>query len=87
MIFIKHSIPNSRLHKCTWNILQDGPYAGEQDGLDKFKKIETISTNFSDHDAEIRNKLQEKYKKQKHMAAKQYATEQPMDYWRNQREN
>ena len=49
--FIKHSTPNSRLHNCTWNILQNWPYAGEQDGLDKFKKIETISTNFSDHNA------------------------------------
>ena len=44
---------------------------------------------FSNHNAyEVRNQLQEKNcRKHKHMEAKQYATKQPMNHWRNQRGN
>ena len=48
---------------------------GHKSSLSKFKKIEIISTIFSDHNAEIRNQLQgRKRKKHKHMEAKQYTT-------------
>ena len=57
--------------------------------LGKFKKIEIISSIFSDH---IAMRLEINYKKKKplrnkHMVAKQYATKQPLDHWRNQRRN
>ena len=57
--------------------------------LGKFKKIETISSIFSDHNnmrLEI-NYKEKNCKKHKPMEAEQYATKQPMDYWRNQRGN
>ena len=37
------------LLKCTWNILQDRPHLGSQIKPLKFKKIEIISSIFSDH--------------------------------------
>ena len=43
---------NSRLHfllKCTRHILQDRSHLGSQIKLGKFKKIEIISSIFSDH--------------------------------------
>ena len=43
-----------RIHlllKCTWNILQDRPHLGSQVKLSKFKKIEIVSSIFSDHNA------------------------------------
>ena len=50
----------------------------------KFKKIKIISTIFSDHNAvwleiteEGKNKTKQDSKEHKHMAAKQYATQQP----------
>ena len=62
---------------------------GHKASLGKFKKIEIISSISSYHNTEIRNQLQEKKncKKHKHVEAKQYATKQPMDPWRNQRGN
>ena len=48
---------------------------GHKSSLSKFKKVEIISSIFSDHNAEIRNELQgKKRKKHKHMEAKQYVT-------------
>ena len=51
-------------------------------------KTEIISSIFSDHNA---MRLEINYKKKKtncknhkYMVAKQYATKQPMDHWRNQ---
>ena len=62
---------------------------GHKVSLGKFKKIEIISSNFSDHNA-MRLKISYKeknYKKHKHVEDKQYTIKQPMDHWRNQREN
>ena len=36
---------------CTWNILQDRSHLGHKSSLSKFKKIEIISSIFSDHNA------------------------------------
>ena len=48
---------------------------GHKSSLGKFKKIEIISSIFSDHNTETRYQLQEKIcKKYKHMEAKQYTT-------------
>ena len=54
--------------------------------LNKFKKIEIISSIFSDHNA---MRLEISYrgkntKKHKHMKVKQYATKQTMGHWKNQ---
>ena len=62
---------------------------GHEVSLGKFKKIEIISSNFSDHNA-MRLKISYKeknYKKHNHIEDKQYTIKQPMDHWRNQREN
>ena len=53
--------------------------------LSKFKKIEIVSSIFSNHNTmrlEIRNQLQEKRNcnTHKHMEAKQYTTEPPVDH-------
>ena len=37
----------------TWNIFQDWPYAGPQVSLGKFKKVEIISSIFSDYSTTI----------------------------------
>ena len=61
---------------------------GHKTSLSKFKKIEIISSIFSDHNTrrpEINYK--KKLQKHKHVEAKQYATKKPMDHWRNQRGN
>ena len=61
--------------------------------LSKFKKIEIISSIFSNHSVgeEIRNQLQEKNSKKKphkHVEAKQYATKQPVDHcWKSKRKS
>ena len=60
---------------------------GHKASLGKFKEIEIISSFFSDHSAmrwEI-NYKEKTSKKHKHMAAKQYATKQPLVHWRNQK--
>ena len=61
---------------------------GHKASLGKFKKTEIISSIFSDHNV-IRLEINYKKKtaKFKHTEAKQYATKQPMDHWRNQRGN
>ena len=56
---------------------------GHKSSLGKFKKIETISNIFSNHNAmRLDYQLQEKKncKKYKHMEAKQYAAKQPRDH-------
>ena len=62
---------------------------GHQTDLHKFTKTEVISSIISNPQCyETRNKLQENNcKKHQHMKAKQYATKQLMDHWRNQRGN
>ena len=55
---------------------------GYKSNLGNFKKIEIISSNFSDHNAirlEINNK-KKTCKKHKHVETKQHATTQPMDH-------
>ena len=57
--------------------------------LGKFKKIEIVSSIFSDHnvmrlDINYRKKHCKKYK---HMEVKQYATKEPRDHQGNQRGN
>ena len=37
------------IFKCTWNIFKDRPKIGHKTSLNKFKKIEIISTFFIDH--------------------------------------
>ena len=53
MIFIGHSIQKQQdtLLKSSWNILEDRSYFGSQSSLGKFKKIEIVSSIFSDHNA------------------------------------
>ena len=61
---------------------------GHKSSLSKFKKTEIISSIFSNHNAmrlEGKNYKEKNSKKQKHVAAKQHATKQPLDNWRNQR--
>ena len=55
---------------------------GHKASLSKFKKIEILSSIFSDNNAmrlEI-NYKKKNYKKHKHIEAKQYVTKQPMDH-------
>ena len=55
---------------------------GHKSSLGKFKKIEIISSIFSNHNAmrlEINYREKKPVKKHKHMEAKQYVTKQPMD--------
>ena len=62
---------------------------GHKSSLGKFKKTEIVSSIFSDHNAmrlDI-NYRKKNCKKYKHMEAKQYATKEPRDHWRNQRGN
>ena len=62
---------------------------GHKSSLRKFKKIEVISSIFSNHNAmrlESNYKKKKTVKKRKHVEAKQYATK-PMDHWRDQRRN
>jgi len=71
---------NSRRHiflKCTWNSLQDRSHLGSQIKFSKFKKIEIVSSIFSEYNTmhETRYNLQEKNcKKHKHMEAKQHTS-------------
>ena len=65
---------------------------GHKVSLGKLKKIEIMSSIFSDHKAmrlevNLRKDYKEKTKKHKHIEAKQYAAKQPMDHRRDQREN
>ena len=63
---------------------------GHKSSLSKFKKIEIISSIFSDHNAmrlEINYKKEKTVKIHKHVKTKQYATKQPICHWRNQRGN
>ena len=49
--------------------------------LGKFKKIEIISSIFSNHAMTLEiNFMKKKDKKHKHLEAKQYATKQPMNH-------
>ena len=62
---------------------------GYKSNLGNFKKIEIVSSLFSDHNTielEINNK-KKNCKKHKHVETKQHATKQPMNHWRNQRGN
>ena len=66
-----------------WNILQGKSHARTQN-FDKFKKIEIISTIFSNHNTvrvemNCKKKKTGKKKENKHMKDKQYATKQPID--------
>ena len=55
--------------------------------LAKFKQIKILSSVFSDHNT-MRLEINHKEKKKsKHKEAKQYATKQPIDHWREQRGN
>ena len=65
-----HSIQTQKnnLLKCTWNILQDTPHLESQIKPQEFKKIEIISSIFSDHNAmrlDINYKKTNKQKKTK----------------------
>ena len=54
---------------------------GHKASLGKFKKIEIISSIFSDHSAmRLEINYKKETKKLKHVEAKQYATKQPMDH-------
>ena len=59
---------------------------GYKSDLGNFKKIEIISSIFSDHNA-IHQQQEKNCKKHKHVETKEHATKQPMDHWRNQRGN
>ena len=63
---------------------------GYKSSLGKFKKTEIVSSIFSEHNCiriQINNRKAKTAEKHKHMEAKKYVTEQPMDHWRNQRGN
>ena len=53
--------------------------------LDKFKKIEIMSSIFSDHSAMrlVINYKGKNCKNHNHVEAKQYVTKEPIDHWRN----
>ena len=54
--------------------------------LSKFKKIEIISSISSNHNTmRLEINYKKKRRKYKHMIAKQCATKQLMDHWRNQK--
>ena len=56
---------------------------GHKSSLSKFKKIEVISSIFSDHKTmrlEINYRKKKNCEKHKHMEGKQYVTKQPMDH-------
>ena len=62
---------------------------GHKTSLSKFLKTEIISSIFSNHNA-MRpgiNYKEKKSKNHKRVEAKQYATKQPMDHFRNQTGN
>ena len=52
---------------------------GHKAGLGKSKKVEILSSSFSDHNT-MRLEINFKENSKKHMVAKQYATKQPFDY-------
>ena len=64
---------------------------GHKTTLNQFKKTEIISSIFSDQKS-IRLEINYKQQQSKHThththtEAKQYATQQPMGHWRNQKE-
>ena len=62
---------------------------GYKSNLSNFKKIESISSTFSDHNTiRLENNSKKKTcKKRKHVETQQHATKQPRDHWRNQRGN
>ena len=61
---------------------------GHKSNLSKFKKIEIISSIFSDHKSiRLENNYKKKIEKYKHTEAKQYATKQQTGQQRNQRGN
>ena len=56
---------------------------GHKQSLSEFKKIEIISSIFSDHNTmRLEINYKKKLQKNKHLEAKQYATKQPMDDWK-----
>ena len=62
---------------------------GHKSNLSKFKKIEIISSTFSNHNA-IRldiNYKEKNCKKHKHMGNKPHVSKYPIGYWRNQKGN
>ena len=69
MIYTNLTLQRSKiqiLFKCTWNIFKDGPYNRTQNKPQQFKKIEIISSIFSDHKGlKLERNLKEK-KTQKH---------------------
>ena len=71
------------------SILLNRSHTGPQSKAQSLKKTEILSSIFSDHNTmrlEI-NYKKNTIKKHKHVEAKQYASKQPMDHWRNQRGN
>ena len=62
---------------------------GHNANIIKFKKTEIIPSIFSNHNTMILeiNYKKKAAKKHKHMEAKQYASKQAIDNWRNLREN
>ena len=53
--------------------------------LGKSKKTENISSIFSDHNTEIKNNKKKTSKTHKHVAAKEHATKQLVDHWRDKK--
>ena len=85
MIFIEHSIPKQQnTHSSALGTFSRIDHMlGHNASLGKFKKIEIVSSIFSNHNAmrlEINYKKKNNCKTHKHIEAKQYATKQPMDH-------
>ena len=53
---------------------------GQKTNLNKFKKIEIMSSIFSDHNSIEINYKEKNCKKHKHRETKQYATKQPTSH-------
>ena len=63
------------LLKCTWNIPRIDHISGHKSNLGKFKKIEIVSSIFSDHNAlRLDINYKKKTKKHKHMEIKQHVS-------------
>ena len=66
---------NTPFLKCTWNISRVDQTLGHKSSLSKFKKIEIMSSIFSDHNAmrlDINYEEKKNCKKHKHTEIKQH---------------
>ena len=84
MIFTEHSIQkqqNTPSSSAYGTFSRIDHILGHKSSLGKFKKIEIISSIFSDHNTmRLEINYRKKTKKHKHLEAEQYVTKQPKDH-------